>query len=358
MSANQLKQVVTGATGVAKKPTTINGFLETYKSEIARALPKHMTADRMARIALTEFRKTPALMKCDPATLFGAVIQCAQLGLEPGGTMGHAYLIPFENRKKGTTDVQFIVGYRGMIDLARRSGQIVSLTARAVHANDKFSYRFGLDETIEHVPFDGDSGPLTHVYAVAKLKDGGVQFEVLNKRQIEEIRNESQGYKTAVKYNRTDSPWIAHFEEMAKKTAIRRLFKYLPVSIELSRAVGLDEQGEAGISQDNEFVIDGISTHIDSDVDEGANTQDSSSASAETSSAQAAQGGAGAAASNPSGDAPVTTFAQVEANLRRAKDTELLDLAADLIGEVADPGERAKLAELYKALRAKLGGAK
>lgn len=265
MTTSALKAAVTNAPAKQQKPTTIHGFLKTYKGEIAKALPRHMTAERMARIALTEFRKTPGLMKCDPATLFGAVIQCSQLGLEPGGTMGHAYLIPFENRKKGTTDVQFILGYRGMLDLARRSGQIVSISARDVCANDRFSYRYGIDETIEHVPAEGDRGELTHVYAIAKLKDGGVQFEVLTRAQIEMIRNGSQGYKTAVKFGKTDSPWISHFTEMAKKTAIRRLFKYLPVSIEIQRAVGLDEAGEEGISQDNGFVIDGIANEVQAD---------------------------------------------------------------------------------------------
>jgi recombination protein RecT len=258
----------------AGKPTTIHGFLETYKGEIARALPRHMTADRMARIALTECRKNPALMKCDPATLFGAVIQCAQLGLEPGGALGHAYLIPFENRKRGTTDVQFIIGYRGLLDLARRSGQIVSISAREVCKNDKFFYRYGVDETIEHVPADGDRGELTHVYAVARLKDGGVQFEVLTRTEIERIRDNSQGYKMAVKLNRTDSPWITHFVEMAKKTAIRRLFKYLPVSIELQRAVALDEAGEEGFSQDNAYVIDGVASSVQESDETDATADD------------------------------------------------------------------------------------
>lgn len=273
MTVQALKQAVSNAPAVKEKPTNIHGFLETYKGEIAKALPKHMTADRMARIALTEFRKTPALMKCDPATLFGAVIQCSQLGLEPGGSMGHAYLIPFENKKRGTTDVQFIIGYRGMLDLARRSGQIVSISARDVCANDKFSYRYGLDETIEHVPAEGQRGELTHVYAVAKLKDGGVQLEVLTRAQIEEIRNASQGYKTAVRFNRTDSPWIAHFTEMARKTAIRRLFKYLPVSIEIQRAVTLDEAGEGGISQDNGYVIEGVSSQIENEQEATVDTE-------------------------------------------------------------------------------------
>jgi len=258
---------------VTAKPTTIHGFMETYKNEIQRALPKHMTADRMARIALTEFRKTPELMKCDPATLFGAVIQCSQLGLEPGGTMGHAYLIPFENKKRGTTDVQFIVGYRGMLDLARRSGQIVSISARGVCQNDKFRYCYGIEETIEHIPAEGARGELTHVYAVARLKDGGTQFEVLTRAQVEEIRNASQGYKTAIRFNRTDTPWIAHFTEMAKKTAIRRLFKYLPVSIEIQRAVGLDEAAEAGLSQENGFVIDGVSQEVDNDHESSVDSE-------------------------------------------------------------------------------------
>jgi recombination protein RecT len=274
----------------------------------------------MARIALTECRKTPALMKCDPATLFGAVIQCAQLGLEPGGAMGHCYLLPFENRKKGTTDVQFIIGYRGMLDLARRSGQIVSISAREVCENDKFAYRYGVDETIEHVPAEGDRGELTHVYAVAKLKDGGVQFEVLTRLQIEQIRNESQGYKTAKRYDRADTPWIAHFVEMAKKTAIRRLFKYLPVSIEVQRAVGLDEAGEAGVEQHNDLVID-MPAPVEA----------------------------------PEADPKATgiTEAELAARLNSAQDLDTLALAADLIGELQiDAQER--LTALYNERRVAL----
>lgn len=262
MSTQQLKAAATGknVANAGQNPKTIHGFLEQYKSEIARALPKHMTADRMARIALTEFRKTPALMKCDPATLFGAVIQCAQLGLEPGGALGHAYLLPFENRKKGTTDVQFIVGYRGMIDLARRSGQIVSISARAVHANDEFTYEFGLHEDLRHKPDEsGNPGALTHVYAVARLKDGGVQFDVMSKAEIDKVRALSKASGSG--------PWVTFYEEMAKKTVIRRLFKYLPVSIEMATAVGLDERVDAGLGQDNEMVIEGVAT-VSEDQDE------------------------------------------------------------------------------------------
>lgn len=240
------------------------------KAQMALALPKHMTADRLARIALTEIRKVPKLAQCDQTSFLGAIMQIAALGLEPGGALGHAYLIPFDkNRREGNdwvydrTEVQLIIGYRGMIDLARRSGQIVSLSARIVYANDKFTYAYGLDETMEHVPHEGvDPGEMTHVYAVAKLVGGGVQFEVMSRAKVERIRDASQGYqaaaKAAAKYKKPiDSPWSNHFDEMAKKTVIRQLFKYLPVSIEIQQAVGLDERADAGLSQHNALIIDG-----------------------------------------------------------------------------------------------------
>lgn len=126
-------------------------------------------------------------------------------------------------------NVQLIIGYRGMIDLARRSGQIVSISARTVRESDQFNYCYELDERLEHVPSGNEDAPISHVYAVARLKDGGVQFEVMTLKQIEAVRSQSKAANSG--------PWISHFEEMAKKTLIRRLFKYLPVSIESQRAV-------------------------------------------------------------------------------------------------------------------------
>lgn len=244
---NALKTAVTGQ--VANRPKTIIDMLTTptAKQQLALAVPRHMTADRMARVAMTEIRKNPKLLQCDPTTLMGAIMQLAQLGLEPGGALGHAYLLPFDNRKAGTVDVQLIVGYRGMIDLARRSGQIVSIEARAVYRDDDFAVTLGLDSDIKHVPAwdKADRGPLTFVYAVAKLKDGGVQFDVMSRAEIEKIRARSKSADRG--------PWVSDFDEMAKKTVTRRLFKYLPVSIELQRAVGIDEAGESGITFDADF---------------------------------------------------------------------------------------------------------
>jgi recombination protein RecT len=330
MSVQQL-QAVTGnntAPAAPARNNTIAGLLvdPKIKQQIALALPKHMTADRLARIALTEVRRNPELGKCDQASFLGAVMQCAALGLEPGGALGHCYLIPFKNNRKNIIEVQFLVGYRGMIDLARRSGQILSIEARSVYSKDKFKVRLGLDSTIEHEPAweEADRGEITFVYAVAKLKDGGTQFDVMSRAELTTIRNSSQGYKTAERYGKS-SPWHDHFEEMAKKTVIRRLFKYLPVSIEMQRAVGLDEQASADISQDNALMLGyDASPALEHDV-------------------AAAEGSTTVAQNAPLG----ISFGEVEKNLRAATTREALDDAADLIRDVDSPEDRQKLNAIF-----------
>lgn len=321
------------STDVAKhhdKPQTIAGLLTDpkIKQQMALALPKHVTADRLARIALTEVRKVPKLAQCDQTSFLGAIMQCAALGLEPGGALGHCYLIPFENRRQERTEVQFIVGYRGMLDLARRSGQIVSLEARTVHAKDHFEVELGLDSKIVHKPAwnEVDRGPVTFVYAVAKLKDGGTQFEVMSRVELEAIRDKSQGYSTAKRFAKDgviNSPWASHFDEMAKKTVIRRLFKYLPVSIEIQRAVGLDEQAEAGLPQDNPLVIEGDYT-VQGDAPEAGENE---AAGSDTGSPISAQ--------------------EIHDALAAAKDQDTLDQAGDLIRMLPE-SERPALLQLWQ----------
>jgi recombination protein RecT len=266
MSTHALKAAVTGTSIAKARPTTIAGLLTdpTIKAQMAMALPKHMTSDRLARIALTEVRKTPALGKCDQASFLGAIMQCAQLGIEPGSALGHAYLLPFDNRKKGITEVQFILGYRGMIDLARRSGQILSIEARAVYTADKFHVSLGLNPDLTHEPDweAEDRGPLRFVYAVAKLRDGGTQFEVMSRADIEKVRQKSRAGQSG--------PWVDHYEEMAKKTVIRRLFKYLPMSIEMAGAVEQDERIDINLPQDNPLTIDAETGEIDPQQDQQA----------------------------------------------------------------------------------------
>ena len=267
MSATQLKEAATGQLQQSQAPKDIAGLMSSpkVKAQMALAMPKHMTADRMMRIALTEIRKVPALAKCNVESFMGAIMQCAQLGLEPGGALGHAYLLPFGSGKAadGKANCQLIIGYRGMLDLARRSGQIISITARTVHENDQFSYEFGLDETLKHKPADGERGKLIYVYAVAKLQGGGLQFDVMSKADVDKVKSQSKAG--------SNGPWVTHYDEMAKKTVIRRLFKYLPVSIEIQTAVSLDERAEAGIDQDNASALTGEFSVISEGLDDQPN---------------------------------------------------------------------------------------
>lgn len=246
-------------TNVAKVTTmqSIGELLMKQRVQIEKALPKHLTPDRMLRIIMTEIKKVPKLAACTPASLIASILQCSQLGLEPGGVLGHAYLIPFNNKSKSNIECQFILGYRGMIDLARRSGHVLIISAREVYGNDKFSYEFGFNEHCMHVPAIGDRGEFFGAYVVVHMKDGGRQFDFMTKHEIEKIRNKSADYNNWVKYGKSGkSPiWETNFDEMAKKTVVRRIFKYLPISIEIQNAVGLDEAADRG-EQDNTNIFD------------------------------------------------------------------------------------------------------
>ena len=237
---------------IAKKNSaeTIRGLLTKSKGQIATALPQHLNADRLIRVAMTSIQRTPQLLNCDPITLVGAIIQSAQLGLEPDGVLGHAYLVPFRNNKKNRMEVQFIPGYKGLIDLARRSGQVVSIGSHVVYENEKFNLKFGFEETLEHEPLPpSQRGERKGVYAVARLKDGSVHFEWLWAEEVEEIKKSSKAGNFG--------PWKTHENEMWRKTAIRRLAKYLPLSVEFAKAAAVDELADAGVST-QEFFGDSI----------------------------------------------------------------------------------------------------
>lgn len=236
---------------------TIQAMLEKNKSQITAALPKHVTAERMIRVVVTSLRRVPALMQCNQASLVSCIFQAAQLGLEVDNGLGHAYLIPFGK------ECTLIVGFKGMIDLARRSGQVSTIKAVAVHEGDHFEHIEGLEPNIIHRPkTDSHKNPITHVYAVCKLRDGGTQFEVMSIGQVKEIQSKSRSGKSG--------PWIQHFEEMAKKTVIRRLFKMLPTSVEIQRAVAIDEQQDAGISQVFDTPTEDFAAMLVADVPPGA----------------------------------------------------------------------------------------
>lgn len=218
-----------------KENKTFEDYLKQMAPQMKEAMPKHMNLDRLMRITLTTIRTTPELRQADPGSVLGAVMQAAQLGLEPG-LLGQCYLLPFKNRNKGITECQFIIGYKGMIDLARRSGHIESIYAHAVYENDEFEYELGLNPTLKHVPtMDSNKGEYIGSYAVAHFKDGGYQMEFMPKPDIEKRRNASPGGKSSY------SPWNNYYEEMANKTVIRHMWKYLPISVEVQQAVAHDE---------------------------------------------------------------------------------------------------------------------
>lgn len=233
----------------SQKRDNVKDLLTKHRNELQTALPKHITADRLIRVALTAINTTPALLNCTVPSLIGCIIQAAQLGLMPDGAVGEGYLIPFKNnRKGGILECQFMVGYRGLITLAYRSGQIISLQGRAVYENDKFEYKFGLEEDLFHVPAEGSRGKLTYVYAVIRMKNGGVIFDVMSKDDVDGIRRMSKS---------PNSPaWAEHYDEMAIKSVIRKISKRTPLSPELITAVQLEEKVDVlGESQESSLLL-------------------------------------------------------------------------------------------------------
>lgn len=224
----------------------VRNTLEQLKPQMRLALPKHLTADRLCRIVMTAVQNTPKLLECDRRSFFAAVMSCAQLGLEPDGVLGQAYLIPFGQGDRAK--VQLIIGYKGLISLARNSGDVVSIAAHEVCRNDHFKYVFGLEEKLEHIPATGERGEVTHFYAVAQFKGGGHHFDVMTRAEVEAVRDASSGYKTAVRFAKAgqepNSPWVQSFVEMGKKSAIRRIAKYLPMNVQ--KAAAISEMYEAG----------------------------------------------------------------------------------------------------------------
>jgi recombination protein RecT len=245
-------------------------LLEQKKGELAKMLPKTLSIDRLLKVAQIAATTTPALAECDVPSLVGAIGQCAQMGLEPNTVLGHAYLVPFNVKRKDTRgnerwvkSVQVVIGYKGLIDLARRSGQIVSIAAHEVCEADHFELVYGLDEKLNHTPAMADRGNVVGFYAVAKLQGGGHAFEFMSLHQVREIMKATQSKGSY-------GPWKDHFIEMGRKTVIRRLAKYLPLSVEFQTAAALDGMAEAGKDQGN--TIDGQFNFVPDDAPTGADT--------------------------------------------------------------------------------------
>ncbi|HEX2676202.1 MAG TPA: recombinase RecT [Polyangiales bacterium] len=223
-------------------------MLRKMLPEIERALPKHVTPDRMARVATTALTTTKDLALCTIPSFVGCVMQAAQLGLEVNTPLGHAYLIPrkAKNLQPSQRNCTLIIGYQGFIELARRSGMVSSIYAYAVRDGDAFEYELGLEPTLKHKPSeaeDREKKKITHVYAVAKMRDSDERvFVVLTRAQIEARR--LRGASASA-----DTPWDTDYEAMALKSAVRALWKWLPKSAEIARATALEDAAESGASQ-------------------------------------------------------------------------------------------------------------
>ena len=214
-------------------------LFEKHEARIAEALPRNMSLGRFKQMAAMAIYQNTELQECDPASFVAAAIQAAQLGLWPDQNLGHAYLVPFWDKRRKTKRVQLILGYRGLIELMMRSGKVKAVQAEVVRAGDKFSFRLGTDPEIEHVPKLNNDGEIVAAYAVATLADGTRTFQVIDKKRIERAKEASAAGNKG--------PWATDFEEMVKKTAVRALAKYLQLSVDTTIGVVIDEYGERGI---------------------------------------------------------------------------------------------------------------
>lgn len=245
---NAIQRAAAGNVAASSGKKSIQDLIKTMAPEIKKALPSVLTPERFTRMVLSALSTNPKLGACTPMSFLGAMMTAAQLGVEPNTPLGQAYLIPYKN--KGVDEVQFQLGYKGMIDLAYRSGQVSTIQAHTVYENDKFDYALGLEPKLEHIPADGERGKATHYYAVVRMKDGGYCFAVMSREDVE--RHAEKNSKAYSGF----SPWKTHFDEMAKKTVLKRALKYAPLKSEFVRATVQDETIKTDLSDEMYMVTD------------------------------------------------------------------------------------------------------
>ncbi|SFI76485.1 recombinase RecT [Nitrosomonas sp. Nm34] len=258
MSVAELKEAAKG--NAVAKPKTIGDlskFLADRMGQIKSVVASNLTPEKMCRVALNELRNNEYLAKLaiqNPASFVNAIVQASHLGLEIGGVLGQAYLVPYKN------EIKMIPGYRGLISMARRSGEISSINAEIVYENDEFDLELGIQTKVKHKPkLNGDRGKPMIAYMVAHFKSGGSHFEWMTIDEVMKIKNRSASVKSG-----RSSPWDTDESEMIKKTVIRRGWKYLPMSIEMQQAAIVD----TAIEQDKNVVIDGESFVVDTGTGE------------------------------------------------------------------------------------------
>ncbi len=255
--------------GAAGKKT-IQDYIKTMGPEIAKALPSVITPERFTRIVLSALSSNPQLRDTTPTSFLGAMMTAAQLGMEPNTPLGQAYLIPYKN--KGTLECQFQLGYKGLIDLAYRSGQVSIIQAHVVYENDEFEFEYGLDPKLIHKPAKADRGEPVWFYGIFRTKEGGFGFQVSS---IEDIKKHAKRYSQS--YNSPYSPWNTSFEEMAKKTVLKQALKYAPLKSDFARELSTDGTIKNTLSED---MFSEPATYIEAEYNEEEAGEDAGSSAA------------------------------------------------------------------------------
>ena len=222
---------------------TIKTFLESasVKARLAQVASRYVNPDKLVRLALVAIHRTPRLLECSQESLLLALMESAQTGLEPNTPSKHAYLIPRKNKKTGRLEAQFQTGYRGVIELMRRGGDVASAEARVVYARDFFEFEYGLNMKLVHRPFiDGDAGAVRLAYAIIHLKDHDALpiVDVMPKAKIDAVMESAPGHN--------DGPWATHYDEMARKTVLFRAAKYAPIGEHEAEAIEREANKELG----------------------------------------------------------------------------------------------------------------
>lgn len=341
--------------------SAFSGFLDKFKPQLALALPKHMTADRMARLALTAFSSNAALQECTPKSIAASIMTAGQLGLEPG-VNGAGFLIPY-----GKT-CTFVPGWKGLVDLVSRSGRGTVYTG-VIFNDQRYTYVDGAKrDLVIHNQTELDAPEdITHAYAIGLVKDAVMPIiELWSVGKIKKHRD---------KYNKVGSKHYSFrdWEMYCRKVPLMQVLKYMPASIELANAIDISNASDMGhgATIENGVVIDtdtGEVTTSDSGpppydaelfsknlpawtnlITSGKKTaadiiKTVSSKGALTDEQKAA---INAVKAQTAGGPPVVTYAAVATKLNGAKAKDELDVAADLISEVADPKQRTELEAIY-----------
>ena len=225
-----------------KQSLTIRDHLESksFQDQLAMVIPKHCDAERMARIAIMAMNRTPKLKECDQGSFFKCLLDLSMWGLEPDGRRAH--LIPFANNRAGTVECQLIIDYKGLVELAMRSGDIASIHADMVCENDEFEVDRG--EVVKHkIDYKKPRGGAYAFWAVVRFKSGGCKYEVMTREDIDSVRSRSRAGQSG--------PWVTDYNEMAKKTVFRRLTKWIPLSAEIRDAYERDADSFEPIANDS-----------------------------------------------------------------------------------------------------------